>query len=250
MPNSTTFVTERHTIRGYTIDTHSNPSNRAAIILVHGIGVSGRYFFPLAHELAKNFNVIVVDMPGSGDTIKPAEALSILELANILGDFMEQKNIVNATLVGHSMGCQTISMLAAQRPELCKKLILISPTINSAERSASKQLFRLLQDTTREPMNVNTIIFSDYLKYGFIRYLKTQRFMINDAIENRVGDYPRPALLIRGSEDSIAPELWVQQLVTCFPNATLRTVPGFAHAVHLTAHQQVATLCRSFIHDA
>lgn len=243
-----THLTKRcHTIGDYCLDAYSNNTNQPILIFVHGIGASGRYFLPLAHTLAKQFQVIVVDLPGSGDTTKPDEALSIHELADVLGEFIDQQQLSDVTLIGHSMGCQTISMLAAKRPDICKNLILIAPTINNAERSAPKQFLRLLQDTTREPLDVNTILFSDYLKFGFFRYLRTQSYMINDTLEIRADECPQPTLLIRGSKDAIAPKQWVQELENCFQDATSHTLPGYAHAVQFTAAKQVAALCQDFI---
>lgn len=246
---SASFSKQHHRIHGYCMDSYTNNSDSPTVILVHGIGVSGRYFFPLANQLSRDFNVIVVDLPGSGKTVKPARALDIKELSSILKAFIVHQQIQNATLIGHSMGCQTISMLAAHYPALCNKQVLISPTINVHERSAPKQFLRLMQDTTREPLEVNTVIFSDYLRYGFFRYLHTQSFMINDAIETRANKCMQPVLIIRGSKDDIASHDWTNELAGAFPRARLHEISNHAHAVHFTAAETVAQACKEFMRN-
>jgi 2-hydroxy-6-oxonona-2,4-dienedioate hydrolase len=54
------------------------------IVLIHGIGVSGRYLLPAAVRLAANVPVYVPNLPGFGLSSKPARVLSVTELADAL----------------------------------------------------------------------------------------------------------------------------------------------------------------------
>lgn len=55
-----------------------------AVALVHGLGLSGRYMLPTARHLAPHFPVYVPDLPGFGDSSKPAKALDVPALADAL----------------------------------------------------------------------------------------------------------------------------------------------------------------------
>ena len=44
----------------------------AAMVLVHGVGVSGRYLLPTAERLARRYPTYVPDLPGFGRSDKPA----------------------------------------------------------------------------------------------------------------------------------------------------------------------------------
>lgn len=246
MPTALPSLTKkRRTINGFCLDYYSNQRQDApVIIMVHGIGVAGNYFFPLANELIDDFNVVVLDLPGSGETIKPKQALTIRQLADTIAAFITRDYNTKPILVGHSMGCQIISLLDAAAPRLCGPLVFISPTVNKHERTAPKQLLRLLQDTTKEPLNVNLTIMRDYLRYGFRRYLQTQRYMINDCIEARMPSHHQPSRVVRGSNDLISPHDWAKYLSDSLPNGLLHEIPGHAHAVHHTAARDIATLCR------
>src|SRR5436190_17974179 len=54
------------------------------VVLVHGLGVSGRYMLPTAVRLAGHLPTYVPDLPGFGQSARPARALDIPELADAL----------------------------------------------------------------------------------------------------------------------------------------------------------------------
>ena len=55
------------------VSTRRLPPDAPRIVLVHGIGVSGRYLMPTATRLAQIFRVYVPDLPGFGLSTKPSE---------------------------------------------------------------------------------------------------------------------------------------------------------------------------------
>jgi pimeloyl-ACP methyl ester carboxylesterase len=46
-------------------------SGSCEIVLVHGLGLSGRYMLPLAARLAADHQVFLPDLPGFGDSSHP-----------------------------------------------------------------------------------------------------------------------------------------------------------------------------------
>ena len=47
-------------------------------VLVHGVGVSGRYMLPVARVLARDHSVYVPDLPGYGKSGRPPRATGIM----------------------------------------------------------------------------------------------------------------------------------------------------------------------------
>lgn len=132
---SSELETRRIKAGGYTIDVQGNfLSAKPSFVLIHGIGVSGRYFLPFADELAKDYNVVVMNLPGYGKTPKPERVLSTIELAEAVVDFLVAYKVAQPILVGHSMGCQIAAQVARRHPSLVYKLILLGPTVNKWER--------------------------------------------------------------------------------------------------------------------
>ena len=86
-------------------------------VLVHGIGVSSEYFVPLAQHLVEHGDVITLDLPGFGDTTRPPHPLSIAGFAAATHKIMRFEGVKNPVMLGHSMGAQVVTEMAARDPE-------------------------------------------------------------------------------------------------------------------------------------
>jgi pimeloyl-ACP methyl ester carboxylesterase len=239
---------KRVVINSLAMDIRSNSLTSVhTLLLIHGIGVSGRYYMPFARELAKTHRVAVMDLPGYGDTPKPKRVLSIQEQADLIAAFITEAGMHQPILVGHSMGCQVAARVAKDYPRLVAKLILLGPTVNKWERSLFMQGVRLLQDTLREPFKVNSIVVHDYLQMGISRYLKTSRYMIADHLEDSLRDCHLPILMIRGEFDKIAARRWVEYLSEQMEDGTVKELAGAPHVVQYSEARRLKRLCHTFI---
>jgi pimeloyl-ACP methyl ester carboxylesterase len=212
-------------------------------VLVHGIGVSGRYFEPLAAELARHGTVHLVDLPGHGGTAKPDRALSLVDFAGLVEAAMVRLGVGPAVLVGHSMGCQVVVEMALHHPDTVAALVLLAPTANRRERTAWQHGLRLLQDGFREPLTVDMIEITDYARCGPRWYLKTLPAMLGQKLEHRIAGVQVPVRIVRGDRDPIVPLYWCRELVAACPGATVDSIPGEAHVMMFRSPGPVARLC-------
>ncbi len=109
---------------------------RIPLVLVHGLGVSGRYLLPALTELARSTRVYVPDLPGFGRSARPTRPLDVPELSDWLGAWMRAVGLSRAVLMGHSFGCQVVVDFALRHPELVERLVLAAPTVDPRARSA------------------------------------------------------------------------------------------------------------------
>ena len=114
------------------IRTHYFEEGRGPVlILLHGGGAGadsyGNWRVTLA-SFAKQYRTIAVDMVGFGKTDKPDPATfefsQAARVAHLRG-FLQALEIPSAMFIGNSMGGATSLGLAAQYPEMVKKLILM-----------------------------------------------------------------------------------------------------------------------------
>jgi pimeloyl-ACP methyl ester carboxylesterase len=83
------------------------------VLLIHGFGASTYTWRFVAPELAKTHRVIAVDLKGFGQSDKPFdERYSVLDQAELLAQLIEEKDLRNLTLVGHSFGGGVALLLA------------------------------------------------------------------------------------------------------------------------------------------
>ena len=216
-------------------------------VMVHGLGVSHGYFEPLAEQLADAGTVWLVDLPGYGASPKPGRDVPLRDHARTLGAVLDAAGIENPVLIGHSWGCQVVTELADQRPTLSDRLVLLSPTINPARRSAWKQFFDLLRDFWLEPPRADAFGLYNYFLTGRVRYYMTQiPHMISDEVEGRLARIGTPALVVVGERDPIVPHDWAHQVATLLEKGRLEIVPG-AHVIMFTAAPQISSLIEDFV---
>ncbi|MFI7495399.1 alpha/beta fold hydrolase [Kocuria sp. M4R2S49] len=217
------------------------------VVLVHGIGMSGKYFLRLADALAATHDVYALDLPGYGAAPRPDRALSVPELGRVVAGAIVGLGLEAPVVVGHSMGCQIVVDTVKDHPGLCSGYVLVGPTVDASARTLLRQAWRLLRDTLREPPRANALIVRDYLRMGPLRYLRTTRHMLRDRIEEDIRDCASPGLVVRGSRDPIAGRDWARRLARAAPDAGLLEIPGAPHNVQHTDPRELAAACAPFL---
>lgn len=195
----------------------------------------------------RDHDVTILDLPGYGSAPDPDHTLSLVELGEVVGAYVQQAYGRPVILMGHSMGCQIIAHAARLTPEVCDGLVLMSPTVNKWERRLRWQAWRLAQDFLREPIQASLLVFKDYLRMGFGRYLRTTQYMIQDTIEETIAGTSRPVLIIHGGRDPIVPRRWVEYLKDRISHAMVREIPGAPHIVQFSRARDVAAMCRRWL---
>lgn len=95
------------------------------LVLVHGNMSSSIHYAPIIEKLASNYKIIAPDLRGFGDSSYNNRFDSLHELANDLIEFLDSLKVKNAYLVGWSTGGGVIMVIAAKRPDLVKKMVLL-----------------------------------------------------------------------------------------------------------------------------
>ncbi|MFE7631371.1 alpha/beta fold hydrolase [Kocuria sp. NPDC057446] len=220
---------------------------RPPVVLVHGVGMSGRYFLRFADALAATHDVYALDLPGYGTAPRPLRPLTPLELGRVVADAVEALGLEAPVVVGHSMGCQIVVDAVKDHPGRWAGYVLVGPTVDPTARTLLHQGWRLLRDTLREPPRTNAVVALDYLRMGPLRYLRTARHMLRDRIEENVRGCTPPGLVVRGSRDPIAQRDWARRLARTAPDARFLEIPGAPHNVQHTDPQELAAACAPFL---
>jgi pimeloyl-ACP methyl ester carboxylesterase len=241
-------VSRRETFSDLTIDVTRLAGPRSAraarpFVLVHGIGVSHRYFEPVARLLAHHGDVWLVDMPGYGTAPKPPINPSVADHARVLGEFLDRHGISRPVLVGHSMGAQFVTKLAEVRPEVTDRLVIIGPTTEAKARTPLRQGWRLFREFVIDPWRVKAVVGVDYLfRCGPSYYLKQLPLLFEDHIEKRMPLLTEARVLVmRGRNDPIAPRDWCRALAGSAFDGSFVEVAG-PHVVMFTDPARVSQL--------
>ena len=221
-----------------------SPGATDVFVLVHGIGVSSRYFDRLARELAETATVMSVDLPGFGPNKRPRRQLSIEDFGALVAEYLADAGVQSPILVGHSMGSQIVVETA--RRLTSSGLVLIGPVVDERAPTAWRQGLRLARDVFHESISSNKIVLTDYLRSGIRWYLTELPAMLGYRIEQTLPLLDVPVVIMRGAQDPVAPEGWARSLARRSPGTRVVSVPGSGHVVQHTAAQTVASELRVF----
>lgn len=85
------------------------------LLLLHGFGASSFTWRKIAPALAETHRVIAVDLKGFGQSDKPFdERYSVVDQAELVAELIEEKDLRELTLVGHSFGGGVALLLALE----------------------------------------------------------------------------------------------------------------------------------------
>jgi pimeloyl-ACP methyl ester carboxylesterase len=106
----------------------SNSANGRTVVLLHGRNFSGFYWQSTIKALSsEGYRIIVPDQVGFGKSSKPDLSYDFDLLAMNTMQLLEQLNIQEVDLVGHSMGGMLAARMARLYPATVQKLILETP---------------------------------------------------------------------------------------------------------------------------
>lgn len=223
------------------------PPGAPAVVLVHGLGLSGRYMIPTAARLAPDYRVYVPDLPGFGDSGKPPQVLDVPGLADALAAWMQAAGLDRAALLGNSFGCQIIADLAARYPERVDRAVLQGPTTPPGRRTWLQQFVHWRQNSPYNPPSLGPITRSDYRKAGLWRLFWTTHDFLQDRVEEKLPRIRAPVLVVRGSRDPIIPRRWAEAVARLVPHGQLVEIPGVAHTLVYTAPLELVRVTRPFL---
>ncbi len=234
---------------------------KKTILLVPGWGDTLVSFRALAHELAKDYAVISVDLPGFGGTQQPPTAWGLDEYARFIGAFLKKLN--NTTLyavIGHSNGGSIVIHGLAVSAFAAEKLLLVA---TAGIRATGKQKLhrrlwqpiakigkvatRFLPAHTRQRLRQqlykaagSDMLVAEHMQETFKRVVSQD--VLKDAARLRV-----PTLLLYGDRDDVTPLSFAKLFSKQIAGSTLVVIHQAGHFVHLEKPQEVTAEIKKFL---
>lgn len=182
----------------------------APILLIHGWGGSGGYWQETAEALAATAKVIVPDLPGTGRSLPVSPAQNIYDQVDTLAALLDELEIEQVQVVGHSMGGAMALLLTDARPDQITRLVLTS-TCFFLDKS-QEQIYRAIMKITYASMQVRPS-FLGYMP--FVPQLMASRYFYR---------IPGDARKLRnGLKDYLSLDL--DTAITCANNACDLAIP-------------------------
>lgn len=239
------------------------------LVMIAGFAADHLIWQLLIRDLAKQFQVVVIDNRGVGQTDSPDTEYTLELMADDTVAVMDALNINKATILGHSMGGFIAQELAIKYPTKVKNLILYSTSAKTDNRSSlflefNGQLFA--KDPEAALRNIMFWLYSaDFLSnklaiesvvtamknnpypqtpIGFIRQLTACKYHDTTSRLNKIQS---PTLVIAGEKDVLMPLSQTNELAAGIKNAELAVIPEMGHCLHIERPQFFLQLLNTFL---
>jgi len=120
LPGFTNHYATVNGVRLHYVEGGSGP----ALICLPGWPQTWYSYYPIAAQLARQHQVIIVDIRGMGSSDKPAAGYDKKTMAQDIYALMQHLGLATASLLGHDIGGMVATSFAAHYPEATEKLVL------------------------------------------------------------------------------------------------------------------------------
>ena len=232
------------------------------ILLLHGLAGYAGEWRPSARLLVDEYRVFALDQRGHGDSERQPHDMSRAAFVEDCAEVIRHIELGPVTLIGQSMGANTAMLTAVAHPRLIHKVVMIEgspdgPLVADADPAVARQI--------RESLLTWPTPFADEVTaQDFFAGIGLDPVAWSGGLERRSdGLWPKfdvdtvvacmadlasrnywpqwqsltcPALIVLGERGSFSHEHG-DELVRQQPRASLVTIPGVGHDVHLEAPQ-------------
>ncbi|AQZ70542.1 alpha/beta hydrolase [[Actinomadura] parvosata subsp. kistnae] len=250
------------------------PRDAPALVLIHGLAGSARWWDPLVPTLAEHHRVIRIDLLGHGRSAKPAAGgYGIEEQGRRVGQALDRLGVRHAVVAGHSTGGSVATALAEQRRDLVSALALIDSGLSLDAFISDgfvgrllfvpvvgQSLWRLRTDGiilqgletafSRPGFEIPPQLVDDVRGMTYSALTATSQaaddYLERRPLPDRLTALGKPLLVIFGAADRrwrAAPSAAAYRAV---PGARVEVLPGIGHSPMLEDPQRTATSLLTF----
>jgi 3-oxoadipate enol-lactonase len=215
------------------------------VVLIHGLSMDSSTWFNQVPVLSQEYQVIVFDNRGVGQTDAPHAAYSTEMMADDAAALLKFLNLDSAHILGFSMGGMIAQTLALKYPELVKSLLLTATAARFPARA--KHLVQIWLRMLNENVSLETSTRDSFLwvyTNGFFEHDETVTASVNRALNHpyplstngfagqvaalmhhdtrsHISQISVPTLVLLGKDEILIPVEFSEELAAKIPKAEL-----------------------------
>jgi pimeloyl-ACP methyl ester carboxylesterase len=218
------------------------------LVLVHGLSGSSRWWWRNIPALAEGHTVYLLDLPGFGEVRRDPPGFELREAAWWMREWMDRVRLRRASFVAHSLGGYICLKLAAARPELVDRLVLVAPAGVPSGRSISGYALPLLRAAGQLRPRFATVLARDFLRAGPMTILRAARDLLDEDVAHDLERIQSPTLLIWGGADPMVPPTLAHVLREGITGSRLLCLEGVGHVPMIDRPGEFNQAVLAFLH--
>jgi N-formylmaleamate deformylase len=233
------------------------------MVLLHGLTGSGACWSPLARALEAEFDVVMPDARGHGQSSRPPHGYRYEDIAGDVIGLIQGLGLASPVLLGHSMGGMTAAVVAGQMAAPVRGVILADPTFLSPERQ--REVYE--SDAVEQHRRLLRSDPADALAQARLRHPHRTPEIIERVTEARMNtpiqafevltspnpDYQRlvsaiavPTLLVIADNGVVSPDM-AQELRNLNPRLRVEQIPDAGHGLQYDQPERFAAVVLAFL---
>lgn len=229
-------------------------SNKPIVVLLHGLFGMGDNLSALAKALMNDFYVLLLDLPNHGASFHQANS-TYPAMAGAVLEVIEQLHIEQYHLFGHSMGGKVAMQLTQHHANKIKSLVIadIAPVdYVPLHQAIIDQMLKVDQAGFKTRKEVDNLL-AESIEAPFLRQFLMKNMQRSEAgffrwqlgIDNIASSYinlclapelktpfTNPTLFVKGENSDYIVDQYKKDVVTFFPNLSLKVIQGAGHWLH------------------
>jgi pimeloyl-ACP methyl ester carboxylesterase len=237
--------------------------NKPPLILLHGLMTNGLCWTGLAQALEKEYDVIMPDARGHGNSSIPDFGYRYEDHANDVAGLINALKLPPPILLGHSMGGMTAAVVASRKPNLLRGLVLADPTFLSPKVQREVRDSDVA-DQHRRMLNMSLDeVLTDARKRHPNRSVETLELLARARLQTSMAafdvltppnpDYKMlvseidvPSLIVFSDKGVLSPVV-AKELQRLNPRLQAEQIQQAGHSVHLDQPERFAAVVGAFI---
>jgi pimeloyl-ACP methyl ester carboxylesterase len=238
------------------------------IVILHGLLGSSDNWLTQAKLLSPGYKIYTIDQRNHGQSPHD-DAFDYQSMVNDLLEFLDDRNLTDPILLGHSMGGKTVMNFALQHPDRVSKLVVV----DIAPRAYNLEHYALVDAMVGLPLqDLKSRNDADALLAEKVSEPDVRQFLLKNlqrsaeggfswkvnlpVIQQKLGNvgvdlltkntFDKPTLFIRGAKSAYIKDADMQAIQAYFPSARLETVDT-GHWVQAENPQGFVSALRSWI---
>ncbi|WP_158818654.1 alpha/beta fold hydrolase [Methylocapsa sp. S129] len=237
------------------------------LVLMHGQEADHSMFDALSERLEGDFTIVAYDQRDCGATINPEEPCTLADLADDAAALVAALGVSRAHIYGSSFGGLVAQFFAARFPDRVDRLVLGNTwraglSVQEVNPEGVARLVQLRGDLDANAQNIAELFFTpDFVRdnpsiVGMFRSNSRspqkrgrRAALASQTMSADISTFPRPVLLLSGSEDRVIPHDATAALAEGVPRTQFALLDGVGHVGVIQAPDRVAEILKRFLLD-
>jgi len=236
------------------------------LIFLHYWGGSARTWDHVTAILSASHRTFAIDLRGWGQSEAPPNGYGLNDLAADVEGVIDELDLRDYVLVGHSMGGKVAQLIASRQPHELAGLILVAPSpppprhMSAEAREMMAQAYStreaieatIDQVLTAKPLATTDReqVIEDSLRGAPQAKAAWPGTTSLEDISDKVPAIAAPTLVVAGELDRVdSVDLLKKELLSCVPHAVLQVLPRTGHLSMLESPRALAQIIATFVNS-